>query len=61
MKAAVLMAPDQLEIREVDTPLPGPADVLIRVEACAVCSSDVSLIAKAWPAQPPYGTFIPGH
>lgn len=61
MKAAVLMAPDQLEIREVETPLPGPQDVLIRVEACAVCSSDVSLMAKPWPSQPPFGTFIPGH
>jgi 2-desacetyl-2-hydroxyethyl bacteriochlorophyllide A dehydrogenase len=61
MKAAVLMAPDALEIREVDTPRPGPADVLIKVEACAVCSSDVSLMAKPWVAQPPYGSFIPGH
>ena len=40
---------------------PGPEDVLIRVEACAVCSSDVSLMAKPWKAQPPYGSFIPGH
>ena len=61
MKAAVLMAPNVLEVKEVDTPQPGPADVLIRVEACAVCSSDVSLMAKPWPAQPPYGSFIPGH
>ncbi len=61
MKAAVLTAPNVLEEREVDTPKPGPADVLIRVEACAVCSSDVSLMAKPWPAQPPYGSFIPGH
>jgi 2-desacetyl-2-hydroxyethyl bacteriochlorophyllide A dehydrogenase len=61
MKAAVLTAPNVLEVREVDVPRPGPADVLIRVEACAVCSSDVSLMAKPWPAQPPYGSFIPGH
>jgi 2-desacetyl-2-hydroxyethyl bacteriochlorophyllide A dehydrogenase len=31
------------------------------VEAVAVCSSDVALIAKPWPFQPPYGSFIPGH
>jgi L-iditol 2-dehydrogenase len=61
MKAAVLMAADVLEVKEVNTPQPGPADVLIRVEACAVCSSDVSLMARPWPAQPPYGSFIPGH
>jgi L-iditol 2-dehydrogenase len=61
MKAAVLMAPNVLEIKDVDTPKPGPADVLIRVEACAVCSSDLSMMAKPWKAQPPYGNFIPGH
>ncbi len=55
------MAPNVLEVRKVDTPRPGPEDVLIRVEACAVCSSDVSLMAKPWKAQPPYGSFIPGH
>jgi L-iditol 2-dehydrogenase len=61
MMAAVLTAPNVLELQEVETPKPGPADVLIRVEACAVCGSDISLIAKPWPSQPPYGRFIPGH
>jgi L-iditol 2-dehydrogenase len=61
MKAAVLMGPNDLRLKEVDTPQPGPDDVLIRVEAIAVCSSDVALIAKPWPFQPPYGSFIPGH
>ncbi len=61
MKAAILMGPNRLEIQEVDTPKPGPQDVLLKVEACAVCGSDVSLIDKAWVGQPPYGSFIPGH
>jgi len=61
MKAAILTKPNHLEIQEVKTPRPGPAEVLIRVEACAVCSSDVSLMAKPWLGQPPYGKFIPGH
>jgi len=61
MKAMVLMGPKDIRVMTVDTPRPGPADVLIQVGACAVCSSDVSLIAKPWPAQPPYGSFIPGH
>ena len=61
MKAAVLVGPDRLEVQEVSTPLPGLAEVLIRVEACAVCSSDVSLISKPWLGQPPYGSFVPGH
>ena len=61
MLAAVLAGPDQLELREVETPRPGLAEVLIRVEACALCASDVSLIHQSWEGQPPYGEFIPGH
>jgi len=61
MKAVVLAGPDRLEVREVETPAPGPADVLIAVESCALCSTDVSLIAHPLPGQPPYGEFIIGH
>ena len=61
MKAAVLVSSNTLEIREASTPRPGPADVLIKVDSCAICSSDVSLMAHPWPGQPPYGEFIPGH
>ena len=61
MRAAVLVGRDQLQIKDVPTPLPGPQDVLIQVNACAICSSDVSLMHAPWPHQPPYGAFIPGH
>jgi len=61
MQAAVLMGPGNVQLREVATPVPGPVDVLIRVEACALCSTDVSLIAAPLPGQPPYGEFIIGH
>lgn len=61
MKAAVLMGPNQLEVKEVPTPPIGPQDVLIEVQATAVCGSDVSLMEKPWEAQPPYGEFIIGH
>ena len=61
MKAVVLMGPDKLEIQEVDVPVPGPADVLIKVESLALCGSDVGLIKSPFPGQPPYGEFIIGH
>ena len=61
MLAAFLAGPEQLIIKKIRTPKPGPEEVLIRVEACAICSSDISLIKKPWPGQPPYGYFIPGH
>lgn len=61
MKAAVLMGPNELKVKEVDLPKPASGEVLIKVQACAICSSDVSLIKKPWFSQPPFGEFIPGH
>ncbi len=61
MLAAVLVGPNKLEIRDVPVPVPGPEDVLIQVESCALCGTDVSLMAKPMPGQPPYGEFIIGH
>jgi L-iditol 2-dehydrogenase len=61
MKAVVLTGPDKLEVLDMPTPTPGPADVIIAVESCALCSTDVSLIAHPLPGQPPYGEFIIGH
>ena len=61
MKAVVLMGPDQLEVKEVDVPKPGPVDVLIKVESCALCGTDSALIHSPFPGQPPYGEHIIGH
>jgi D-arabinose 1-dehydrogenase-like Zn-dependent alcohol dehydrogenase len=44
MKGAVLMGPNQLEIKEVSTPEPGPMEVLLRVDSAACCSTDVALM-----------------
>ena len=41
MKAAVMEATaEPIVVREFDDPEIGPADALIRVEACGVCRSD---------------------
>ena len=61
MKAVVLMGPDKLEVKDMKVPVPGPVDVLIKVESCALCGSDSSLIHSPFPGQPPYGNFIIGH
>ena len=61
MKAALLKGPNQLVVQEVPVPKPGPMEVLLKVEVCACCSTDVALMAKPFPGQPPYGSFIPGH
>lgn len=41
MKAAVLVAPGRIEIRERPIPEPGPGEVRIKVAAVGVCGSDV--------------------
>lgn len=43
MRAAVITAPRTLEIQEVDTPEPAPDQVLIRVDGCGVCGSNLPL------------------
>ena len=60
MVAARFTASDRsLELREVPVPEPGPLDVLVRVEACGICLSDVHLIDGSIPPIVP--EVIPGH
>ena len=45
MRAALLDAPrTPLRLRDVDTPTPGPGQVLVRVDACGVCRTDLHVI-----------------
>ena len=41
MKAAYIVAPRQMELRETAVPQPGPGQVLVRVRAVGICGSDV--------------------
>jgi L-iditol 2-dehydrogenase len=41
MKQAVMVAPGQVEMREVPRPTPGPGEVLLRILRIGVCGSDV--------------------
>ena len=41
MKALLLSAYEQLEMAEVPVPVAGAQEVLVRVEACGICGSDV--------------------
>jgi propanol-preferring alcohol dehydrogenase len=50
MRAAVLHDfKKPLAIEEVERPVPGPGEVLIRVEACGACHSDVHVADGDWP------------
>ena len=50
MKAAILRQfKTCLSIEEVDRPKPSPREVLIEVEACGVCHSDLHIAEGDWP------------
>ena len=61
MRALVLMERNRLEMKRLPVPAPGPVDVLIRVESCAVCRSDLSMMDDPFPGQAPFGELILGH
>ncbi|NBM19146.1 alcohol dehydrogenase AdhP [Streptomyces sp. GC420] len=61
MKAAVVQALGQpLVIEERPDPVPGPGQVLIRVEASGLCHTDIHAAQGDWPVKP-VPPFIPGH
>ena len=61
MKAAVVRAFDQpLQIEEVPVPRPAAGDVLVKIEACGVCHTDLHAAEGDWPVKP-NPPFIPGH
>jgi (R,R)-butanediol dehydrogenase/meso-butanediol dehydrogenase/diacetyl reductase len=43
MKAALMEGPEQFVIKDVPKPSPKDSEVLIRVRACAVCGSDLTI------------------
>ena len=43
LSAAVFAAARTMEVREVPTPSPDPGEVLIRVDYCGICGSDLSV------------------
>jgi propanol-preferring alcohol dehydrogenase len=64
MRAAVLHEFGQpLVLEEVPRPSPGEGEVLLQIEACGVCHSDLHLISGDWPAFAKLikRPLIPGH
>jgi alcohol dehydrogenase, propanol-preferring len=61
MKAAVVHGFGKpLTIDEVDVPCPGAHEVLVKIEACGVCHTDLHAAEGDWPVKPNL-PFIPGH
>ena len=47
MRAAVYRGTPRLEVEEIPRPIPGDGEILVRVEVCGVCGTDVKKIDKA--------------
>jgi len=66
MKAWVLDDPGQLRLTEKPVPEPGPAEALVRIDAVAICATDLEVMTHGLPAIIEGGTpfnknFTPGH
>jgi propanol-preferring alcohol dehydrogenase len=61
VKAAVVRSFDRpLQIEDVPAPEPGTDQVLVRIEACGLCHTDIHAARGEWPIKPSL-PFIPGH
>ena len=62
MRVAVQVADEKIEIREMEMPQLAPGEVLVRMEGCGLCGSDLEsyrgAIVRAGMSQYPH---VPGH
>ncbi len=58
MKAAVLTAPETIEIRDVPRPVPRANELLVRLKACGICTLEQRLFTGEMKISYP---LIPGH
>ena len=66
MRAWVLGDPGQLSMVDKPLPMPGRAEVLVRIDAVAICATDLEIIRHGPPAmiqggEPFNKNFTPGH
>ena len=66
MRAWELDSPGKVILRDREVPAPGRCEVLVRIDAVAICATDLDVIANGPPAlingKLPFGQrFIPGH
>ena len=66
MKAWVLKSPNELELKSKALPTPGYSEVLVKIDAVAICATDLDVISYGPPAlieggRPFNKEFTPGH
>jgi threonine dehydrogenase-like Zn-dependent dehydrogenase len=61
MRAAVLTGPGRIDIHEIRRPIPRTDEVLVRVESCGVCASNVAPFEGRHWFTYPFEPGAPGH
>ncbi|MBN1919136.1 MAG: alcohol dehydrogenase catalytic domain-containing protein [Verrucomicrobia bacterium] len=46
MRAAVYMGPGRIDVKDVETPRPGPGEILLKMRAAAICGTDVRIYLR---------------
>jgi len=59
MRAIVLDHPGRFRIADVPEPVPGPGQVLVRVDCCGICGTDLHILDGEFPPTP--YPITPGH
>lgn len=61
MRAIVIDHPNAVELREIETPSPGPGEVRVRSVLAGVCRTDLDIIAGALDSRWVRFPVVPGH
>ena len=59
MRAIVLDRPGSFRVAQVPDPAPGPGQIVVKVEACGVCGTDIHIMDGEFPPTP--YPITPGH
>ncbi len=46
MQGAMLLGPEEIEVRDVPVPRPGPGEILLKIEAATTCGTDVKVFRR---------------
>ncbi len=59
MRALVLDRPGSFRVAEVPDPTPRPTEIVVKVDCCGICGTDMHILAGEFPPTPT--RIIPGH